>query len=310
MRMRACWRSVSPTHLERNSPISMTGRAHSLAKQSMRKDLPTPTRPGTRTPRSSTSVLPFLMSQASSRSRFLAAVCVATRSRVTPGFGSLKRTRPWQYSSIRRFLLAVTCSCVTRMPLRMASARKWRMRSRFSPEVRAASSLGGEIAPVGEGLCRRPSLRPSRIGGSGAARRHRATRCAPGRHTDSGAGRALSLVGGFGDQHDADVQPRELRRGGPLEERDQVHPFLHAGVGFLAGGDELLRKIDHQGDAPPLLFLLGDAQEEPRGAGAPGGGGPAAARRHGSWCSRRCHRLPATRRSASACRRSRTSGRR
>ena len=45
-RMRACWRSVSPTHLERNSPISMTGRAHSLAKQSMRKDLPTPTRPG------------------------------------------------------------------------------------------------------------------------------------------------------------------------------------------------------------------------------------------------------------------------
>src|SRR6516225_8676480 len=82
---RDCWRSVSPTHFERNSPISITGKPHSLAKQSMRNDFPTPTRPGTRIPRSSTSVLAFLMSQARSRNFFFAAVCVATRSRFIPG---------------------------------------------------------------------------------------------------------------------------------------------------------------------------------------------------------------------------------
>ena len=70
------------------------------------------------------------------------------------------------------------------------------------------------------------------------------------------------FVGGFGDQHHADVQPREFRRRGPFQERHQVHPLLHAGVGFFAGGDELLREIDDQRDAPPLLLLLGDAQEE------------------------------------------------
>jgi hypothetical protein len=32
IRIRICCRSVSPTHFERNSPISITGRPHSLAK--------------------------------------------------------------------------------------------------------------------------------------------------------------------------------------------------------------------------------------------------------------------------------------
>ena len=39
-----------------------------------------------------------------------AAAWVATWSRPTPGLGSLKRTKPWQYSSISRFFPAATCS--------------------------------------------------------------------------------------------------------------------------------------------------------------------------------------------------------
>ena len=70
----------------------------------------------------------------------LAAVWVATQSRLMPGLGSLKRTRPRQYSSMSCFLLAVTSSEVTRVLLRMASARKCRMRSKFRPAQRAATS--------------------------------------------------------------------------------------------------------------------------------------------------------------------------
>src|SRR5882672_5176051 len=61
-----------------------------------------------------------------------------------PGLGSLKRTSPWQYSSMSCFLLAVTRSEVTRVLLRMASARKWRIRSKFRPAQRAATSGGAK----------------------------------------------------------------------------------------------------------------------------------------------------------------------
>ena len=136
------------------------------------------------------------------------------------------------------------------------------MRSRFSPEVRAASSSPLKSLQFGEGFAARHLFGPAgleeaeplvRVGQFDA---HLGD---IGVLEQAGA----EFVGGFGDQHDADVQPREFRRGGPLEERDQVHPFLHAGIGFFAGRDELLGEVDYQGDAPPFLFLLGDVQEEP-----------------------------------------------
>ena len=38
--MRDCWSSVSPTHLEETSPISIIGKPHSLANAIDRKDFP------------------------------------------------------------------------------------------------------------------------------------------------------------------------------------------------------------------------------------------------------------------------------
>ena len=128
-----------------------------------------------------------------------------------------------------RFLLALTCSWVTRTWLRMASARKCRMRRRFRPAVRCASSSGVKSLHSGKGLSPASRLRPAGFQeaqpflGVGQVDAH------------LGDVRVLQqsrveFGGGFGDQDDADIEPGHFRGGRPFEEGDQVHAFLGAGV--------------------------------------------------------------------------------
>ena len=179
-----------------------------------------------------------------------------------------------------------------------------------SPAVRAASSSAVKSLHSENGL-------PSAISSAQPDCRKRSRSSASGNsmRTCATCGfcsrSACSSVGGFGDQQDADVEARQFRRRGPLQERDQVHPFLDAGIGLLAGGDQLLGKIDDQRDALPLRV-------RPRRLAGRTGVSSGARREE---IPRRAllvevrvldvvDRLPATRRSASAFPASRRSGRR
>ena len=72
----------------------------------------------------------------------------------------------------------------------------------------------------------------------------------------------IELRGGFRHQDNADIQFSHFRGRRPFKERHQVHPLIYARIGFLCRGNELLRKIDNERYALPLLLFFRDAQEK------------------------------------------------
>ena len=108
---------------------------------------------------------------------------------------------------------------------------------------------------------------------------------------------------GFRDQQHADVQPGQFRRRGPFQERHQVHPLIDAGAASSLAGISFSGKSITS--VMPFHFFFSSATRRKKRAqqrrerveilaAAPAGG---------NSCSRRCHRSPATRKTASACRR-------
>ena len=73
---------------------------------------------------------------------------------------------------------------------------------------------------------------------------------------------AMQLGRGLGDQHNAHINPRQLRRRGPLQKRDQIDAFLDARPGLVAGRNEFFGIINHQRHAFPLVIVLGRLEEE------------------------------------------------
>jgi hypothetical protein len=203
------------------------------------------------------------MSQASSRNLAFAAVCVATRSSVTPGSWVFE-----PHQALAKFfdepLLAgrEVFGCDAD-----AVADGLGEEVLDAQEIQASHPrrqvARGEVAPLGERAFARQLFRQSRlketlplldIGQLDAYLRDvRITQQV-----------GVQLGRGLRDQQDADVDAREFRRRGPFQESDKIHAFLDTGAGLFACGDQLFRKINDQRDAFPLALVLGHFKEKPR----------------------------------------------
>ena len=116
--------------------------------------------------------------------------CAWPRGRgVTPGFGSLKRTKPWQI-----FLdepLLARGDVLGGHPRAVAHGLGQEMldAQQVQPGGAGGEVLGGEIAPLGQRPVPGQVFGPSRIAGSAGAPRRPAGRCGPAPRAGSAAGR-------------------------------------------------------------------------------------------------------------------------
>src|SRR6267142_1863491 len=74
----------------------------------------------------------------------------------------------------------------------------------------------------------------------------------------------MQLSRRFRDQKNTDPNARQLRRGSPFQESDQIDALFDAGARLFGGRNQFLGKINDQRDAFPLAIVLGHFEKKPR----------------------------------------------